>query len=333
MDRLDLGPVVAMRAPAFSYVRIDAHGFFTAQQLAQLLVDQRLGHFVATSGKRSAVLNASAAQRIGTEDFDFFAEHWAPLLASIEVRRVSIVVPEQVFSLFGQVFAHGAARAARHGVEIRCFPSAQFTNTWESVTWLDAPAAGAAVGAAPKPLMEMPKLVDSRVWTRANVLGIAFLTPQGAPPGLGFIFQDPSAANEIFDAWRRDLGPRDEAEMLRVSIIEGERPGKPPGYIVTLMPNIEAIAKRAAETGGLSFDINTFDAWAKSMNTPPGGSPHLATWKQLYAERGEYAIVPVFITGASPDPQYDKQLVKRQVFLRSVRDVVGPNDPDAFVMK
>ena len=181
--------------------------------------------------------------------------------------------------------------------------------------------------------MEFPKLVDSQAWERANVLGIAFLTPTGSPPGLGFIFQDPGPALAIFEGWRRDLGPRDDDELLRVSILEGARPGRPPGYVVTLMPDLEAIVRRAAERGGLSFDMNVVDAWAKSMNTPPGGSPHLNTWKQGYGQAGEYALVPVFMRDGAPEPHYDMQLVKRRVALRDIREVAGPNDPDAFVVR
>jgi hypothetical protein len=102
---------------------------------------------------------------------------------------------------------------------------------------------------------------------------------------------------------------------------------------VTLMPDLEAIARRAAQQGGLSVDMNAFDAWAKSMNTAPGGSPHLAAWKQLYGQLGEYALVPVFMNGGNPEPLYDRQLVKRRVALRDVREVAGPNDPDAFVVR
>ncbi len=332
-ERLDLGPVVAMRAQQLPYVRIDASGFVTPQQLAQLIVDPRLGQFLASSGKRAVLLNAAGMHRFGTEDMELIAERWAPLLAGIEIRRISLVVAQQVFDLFGLVFAHAATRAAISGVELRWFPSAQFTESFESVTWFDAPLGVPVTPVRSDGLIEMPRLLNPQAWERANVLGIAFLTPQGSPPGLGFIFQDAAAASSIFDGWRRDLGPRDENELLRVSIIEGQRPGKPPGYVVTMMPNVEALAAQAARAGGLSLDMRAFGVWAKSMNTPPEGSPHLAAWKQLYAQRGEYAIVPVLMTGGGPDPRYEQQLVKRQIHLRNVRDLVGPNDPDAFVMR
>jgi hypothetical protein len=43
--------------------------------------------------------------------------------------------------------------------------------------------------------------------------------------------------------------------------------------------------------------------------------------------------VPVFMNGGNPEPLYDRQLVERRVALRDVREVAGPNDPAAFVVR
>jgi hypothetical protein len=67
------------------------------------------------------------------------------------------------------------------------------------------------------------------------------------------------------------------------------------------------------------------------MNTAPGGSPHLQTFKQLFAQRGEYALVPVLLQGQDIEPRYDMQLVKRSLLLRNVRDI-GPGDPDLPIL-
>src|SRR5687767_7296780 len=120
MERLALGPVVAMRAAPFSYVRIDARDWLTAAQLAGLLNDQRLWQFLSTSTKTAVCLNAAGMQRFGTEDVDFIVDQWAPLLARIGIKKLSIVVQEQVHMLFGAIFAAATARAAHHGVDVRC---------------------------------------------------------------------------------------------------------------------------------------------------------------------------------------------------------------------
>jgi hypothetical protein len=79
--------------------------------------------------------------------------------------------------------------------------------------------------------------------------------------------------------------------------------------------------------------MSAMDGWAKSMNTPPGGSPHLQNFKQVYAQRGEYALVPVVMNGQDIEPLYGKQLVKRRLHLRQARDITDPRDPDGFVVR
>ena len=155
VDRLELGVVVAMRAEAFSYVRIDAPGFFTPAQLVTALSDSRLGEFLRGSRRTSVLLNASLAERIGTDDTDWLGATWAPMIASIGVRKLALVSPEPIHQLFGQVFQLAARKAAGAGIELRCFPSGQFHQTWESVTWFDDPGgAGGAAGAGGAPVVE-----------------------------------------------------------------------------------------------------------------------------------------------------------------------------------
>jgi len=312
-----------MRAEPFDYVRIDASGFMRPEQLAQCLTDGRLGHFLATSARNAAVLNAGGMSRFGTEDSELIADRWAPLLASVKFTKLSLVVPEQVFALFGQVFEVTAQRAKKPGVEIRCFPSRQFTDTWESVTWFKEPPKGQ--------LFEAPILIDRDRWTAARVLGVAFLAPENAPNGLGIIFGEPSAGIAIFDGWRKALGPRDEDELLRVAIIEGPIQNKGPGYSLLIGTDPESLARKAAKSGGLSFDITrAMGTWGRRMDTKPEGSPHLQSFKADVQQKGEYALVPVLFDGGNVEPLYDKQIVKRKLVLRHTSQI-APNDPDAMI--
>ena len=328
MDRLELGPVVAMRSPNIKYVRIDASGFMTAAQLASALGDPRLGQFVSQTGWSAAVLNASGMDRFGTDDVEWMSEQWAPMLASVNVRKLSVVVAERVHMLFKSVFAGLAPRAMKAGVELRYFPSAQFTSTFESVTWFETPAAPRS---GPGPPFEAPLIIDRPAWVAANCGGIAFLTPANGPPGLGFIFQDAAAAIHIFEGWRRRFGERDEAEMLRVAIIEGDILGKQSGYTLTIGPNLEAIVARAVPSGGLSVDITKLGGWLRRMDTPPTGSPHLQTFKQMYAARREYALTPVVLANGGLEPLYQHQIIKRQLHLRHASQIVQRGDPDVGI--
>lgn len=323
MERLDLGPVVAMRAEPFDYVRIDASGFMRPEQLAQCLSDGRLGHFLATSARNAAVLNAGGMSRFGTEDSEFIGQHWAPLLASVKITKLSLVVPEQVFALFGQVFQVAGDHAKKHGVEIRCFPSRQFTDTWESVTWFKEEKR--------EQLFEAPIFIDRARWAAARVMGVAFLLPESGLNGLGIIFGEPAEGIAIFDGWRKALGPRDEDELLRVAIIEGPLQNKPPGYSLLIGADPEALAKKAAKGGGLSFDVTrAFETWGRRMDTKPEGSPHLQAFKADVQQKGQYALVPVLFDGTNIDPLYDKQIVKRKLVLRHTSQI-APNDPDAMI--
>ncbi len=154
-ERLELGPFVAMRAQAFSYVRIDARGYFDPRQLVAALSDPRLGQFIAESRRAAVLLNASAVERIGTEDTEWLSTQWAPMIAGIGVRKLSLVTPEHVHQLFGAVFLASARTAARAGVELRCFPSAQFHQSWESVSWFDD-AGGAGASGSPSGAPQNP---------------------------------------------------------------------------------------------------------------------------------------------------------------------------------
>jgi hypothetical protein len=183
-------------------------------------------------------------------------------------------------------------------------------------------------------LLEVPRLIDRKLWTEAQLGGVAFLTPKNAPPGLGLIFTGAAAGLAIFDGWRADLGERDDGELLRVAIIEGEVAGKPPGYTLTIGLDLEALAARLRDRSldGLSYDVSAPGAIRRRMNTPPGGSPHLAAWRPLFAAAGEYALVPVVNGAEGWEPHYEKGLGKKKLLFRRAQDI-QPGDPDFFALE
>jgi hypothetical protein len=179
-------------------------------------------------------------------------------------------------------------------------------------------------------LLELPRLIDRKLWTEAQLGGVAFLTPKTGPPGLGLIFPGAAAGLAIFDGWRRDLGDHDQDELLRVAIIEGELPGKGPGYTLTIGLDLKGIAARLADHAldGLSADVTALGVVRRRMNTPPGGSPHLHHWKPLYAAAGEYALVPLVNGPDGWEPHYEKMLRKKKLLFRRA-DEIHAGDPDA----
>jgi hypothetical protein len=184
-----------------------------------------------------------------------------------------------------------------------------------------------------EPLLEFPKVIDRALWARADCIGVAFLAPQGAPPGLGLLMRDPHAALAIFEGWRNQFGSRDEEEIIRVAIIEGDIPGKPTGYTLTMGVDVETFARRlaAGNARGVSFDVTAPTSWMRRMPTPPGGSPHLRRFKDLYEAACAYTLVPVIDRGEGWEPRYEHEILKRRIVLRR-SDEIGPNDPDRTVL-
>lgn len=197
------------------------------------------------------------------------------------------------------------------------------------------PPPAPAKAAAPAPaggekLFEVPCVIDRALWSRAECLGVAFLAPQGAPPGLGLILGNAEAAAAIFDGWRKQLGPSDEKEMIRVAIIEGEIAGKGPGYTLTIGPDMDSlkqVLRSDPSLGGVSVDPTKLDGWIRRMDTAPGGSPHLKVFKDLFAVSRVYALVPVLKKNGEFEPDYGRQIVKHKLLLRDAKDI-GPGDPD-----
>lgn len=181
----------------------------------------------------------------------------------------------------------------------------------------------------PENLFELPQLIDKKLWMEAQLGGVAFLIPKDKPPGLGLIFPGGPAGLAIFDGWRRDLGEVDRDELLRVSIVEGEIPGKPPGYTLLLSVDLQAVVSRAAD--GVSVDMNALGVVKRRMNTPPGGSPHLANWKPLYAATGEFALVPLINGPDGWEPRYERMLRKKRLHLRRAEEIKA-GDPDASAL-
>jgi hypothetical protein len=84
--------------------------------------------------------------------------------------------------------------------------------------------------------METVSLIRLALWDRARWSGTMFLTAasESVPPVLAPIFQNGDAGRQIFAQWRKDLGPQDEEERLRVTIIRGVDRSNPHAYRVVI---------------------------------------------------------------------------------------------------
>jgi len=104
-------------------------------------------------------------------------------------------------------------------------------------------------------------LIDVPLWDAAKWQGIVFSYAEEQVPFVALIFLNGDAALRIFADWIRKLGKEDVDDVLRLAFIEGNIPGREPGYSVTIGPhnkNVIATAKgRGEET-----------AWSVSRSGP-----------------------------------------------------------------
>jgi hypothetical protein len=173
--------------------------------------------------------------------------------------------------------------------------------------------------------LRVPRIIDGELWTQAHPSGVAFLAPDGGPPGLGIVFDDAAAGIAIFEDWLTELGPEDEDELIRVAIVEGEVAGQP-GYSVEIEVDVDSISDALAgsDLDGVDVEADGLGSVRWRMRTPPGGSPELAAWKRRFADAGRYALVPVIDDGDGLEPAYELQLVKRKlVFERAAADAAA----------
>ena len=90
---------------------------------------------------------------------------------------------------------------------------------------------------------------EPELWEKADWRGMVFQLPDDRPPALGLGFVNEDAARQIFRQWLEWVGPRDEREELRVSIIEGDIPGQGPGYSVHVGLDAQAFFERYKKMG------------------------------------------------------------------------------------
>lgn len=185
--------------------------------------------------------------------------------------------------------------------------------------------------------------VDPDLWDRANWRATVFmfshsggpptLQSMNVPPILGLGFADEDAARQIFLDWRERYGSRDEFEELRVSIVEGEIPGRPPGYSVLVGADPKNLFRRYQQLGIMTDgDFLAISSRINRMNAP--NSPKLQTFKEAYQKFGAYFLAPVLVDEGGTKilkPILDMKILKGEIHFRHVSDI-GDHDPDMVVL-
>jgi SEFIR domain len=183
--------------------------------------------------------------------------------------------------------------------------------------------------------MFLTTFINLTMWDKAVWAGCVYVHDRDLrePPTLGLLFRDADAAEQIFIEWRKRLGRFDKYNELRISIIEGDAPGKPAGgYTVHIGSNVENIYRRADAEG---IDIPKPHVMIVSRThymTPTPESTNLAVFRRRFEQFGSFLLAPVIqreghiITGES------LAIHKREIEFRKLSDIKSKNDPDSYLV-
>jgi len=88
---------------------------------------------------------------------------------------------------------------------------------------------------------QVSSVINIPLWDKARWGGVFYILAiddLDEPPGLGLIFKDGAAGRSIFEELRKKLGPNDEDDRLRISIITGIDNEDPAAYGVVVGTNL-----------------------------------------------------------------------------------------------
>lgn len=178
------------------------------------------------------------------------------------------------------------------------------------------------------------RLINIPLWEVAVWSATAFqFHPTGeCPPVLGIVFKDADAGREIFSEWVTMFGNVDQFEEIRVSIIEGDLPGKQSGYTVHISPDPVSIAARATAEGIVVDPKVVWLGRVNRMHPPPDSPPLLARFKEEFQRHGEFLLAPVTRRGDGQlwtDVEFG--IVKTSIQFRDVSEI-GHDDIDSPVV-
>lgn len=168
-------------------------------------------------------------------------------------------------------------------------------------------------------------LVNIPLWDRAKWDGIVYALPPDSPPILGLGFRDASAGRAVFEGWRRKLGPKDEEEKLRISIVTGIDVRHPHWYRVVIGSNLKTLDRIPRQSHMVMVQrINTMHA-----ETPR----NLEGFLERFRAAGRFLVIPVHMRGesGSGEPFIDLAIEKKELVVRPAWKI-GPNDTDSIAV-
>jgi hypothetical protein len=176
--------------------------------------------------------------------------------------------------------------------------------------------------------MKTISLIRERLWNRAGWRGVGVMVPADDRelPVLVFIFTDGTAATEIFEAWREELGATDSRELLSISVVRGISKAAPAHYRVVVGADYAAMLDRDREKVALNISrIHTME---------PASTENLDRFLAAFAKAGKYLLVPgvQLNPGEFPRAGIHLAIEKAKLVVRQAW-AVGSHDAESVAIK
>jgi hypothetical protein len=167
--------------------------------------------------------------------------------------------------------------------------------------------------------------IDIPVWNQAGWCAVFYLfDPSMAPyPVLGLGFRNKDAAEKIFQGWRKDLGPEDKENKLRITILKGITRDNPAAYRVFVSTNVAP----AEDSGSLVMMVG------RQHTMTPRTTENLDRFLPTVEQSGRYLLVPAHFKSEAepPDVGLGLAILKDQLIVRDAWEV-SLNDLDAAAL-
>lgn len=170
--------------------------------------------------------------------------------------------------------------------------------------------------------IEISSLLRHALWDRAGWAGVGFGGSPSIPfPVLCLLFSDKDAGLKIFELWRKELGPEDAEDKLRISLIRRYNRNNPLAYRAVVGTNLDALSSKQRD----KHLVTTHRVHVMDNPTTNNIDPFMAHFQRT----GAYFLIPGVFTSPMTEPLYFQELgiLKRKVFVREAWQV-GLNDPD-----
>jgi hypothetical protein len=167
--------------------------------------------------------------------------------------------------------------------------------------------------------------IDIPLWDVAGWRAVFyFFDPRVTPyPVLCLGFRNKEAAEKIFRAWHNQLGPKDNGNRIRVTILKGIQRDNPSAYRVFLSTNIDPN----------DYSNSVVVMVGRHQTMTPTTTRNLDVFLSMFHKSGQYLLAPAhFISETEfPDMSLDLGILKHQLIVRNAWEIsINDIDSPAF---